>query len=210
MNKKKILLSVVIAVILVMAISVTAFAADVPTVNSSSNAPKSGDKITFTITVPGEGMQANVSASDNLKYEESKGAISSNESAFAALNVGVIGGSSVTYTYVVTGEAGEEYSFTLSSIVLADGSKGADITVSGKIAETSVPSDPTDPDQPVDPDQPADPDTPAQGGDTQDKGELDDVPKTGDASQDMWIYAVMALAAAGVIGAVAFKKAFSK
>lgn len=214
MNKKKII-SIVVAAVLVMAMSATALAA-APVISVDNPTPQVGDKITFTIRTSDVAVTADVQASDNLQYEDAIGATAANENSFASVN-----SATVTYTYTVTGEAGEAYSFALTNVVCSDGESDVEETVApvtGTVEAAPVPSgDPSEPTQqpsedPSEPtQQPSEPtgEPSAQPSDSQNADELDDVPKTGDATTDLWVLAVVGIAAAATVAVVAGKKVFS-
>ena len=132
-----------------------------------------------------------------------------------------LGGSQSVYTCVVTAEEGQDYSFTLTNVEVSVEGSGlqseADKTVSGTVEAAPAPSedpqpstqpseDPSEPTQ-----QPSEPtgEPSAQPSDSQNADELDDVPKTGDATTDLWVLAVVGIAAAATVAVVAGKKVFS-
>ncbi|WP_353422805.1 hypothetical protein [Christensenella massiliensis] len=214
-KKKKVIISIVMAAILVMAMSVTALAAE-PVISVDNPKPQVGDQITFTIKTSDVSVVAEVQASDNLHFEGSTGAMAANENKFASVN-----SATVTYTYTVTGEAGEAYSFALANVVCSDGSSDVEETVApvtGTVEAAPAPSgDPSEPTQqpsedPSEPtQQPSEPtgEPSAQPSDSQNADELDDVPKTGDATTDLWVLAAVGIAAAAAVAVVAGKKVFS-
>ena len=226
MKKSKILISMVVAVVLVLSLAATAFAATATVVASSSEV-KAGDTISFTVSSTDAGLSADVAVSDNLEFVSVDNEMLSFENNLNIL--GIMGDSDVVYTYRVAADAvaGETISFQLTNVVsanaagqeTAEADAGATATV---VADEPVvdPDDPTDPSDPVGPTDPSDPTDPSEPEDPADPSnpsdeqpsddQLDDVPKTGDATTDMWTGAIIALAVAGVIGIVAGKKAFSK
>lgn len=219
MKKSKIILSVVVAAVLVMAMAVTAFAV-APGVSISNKSPKAGDTVTFTVTCPDEGMQADVTVSNNLTFV-------SNTGMFSKQNKVIIVGKNdtVTYTYKVKADAAanSKIEFSLSNVVLNDGGPndipGDPASVSGTVTAPVAP--PTqEPTQPTNPPATQEPTQPTQNPTTNptstssasatSSSNLDKVPKTGDTTTDLFVLAVIAIAAAGTIGVVACKKAFSK
>lgn len=202
-KKKKIVLSIVLAAVLVMAMSVTAFAA-APSVSVSNPSPNVGDTVTFTVSCPSDvaGISADI-ATSGLQYV-SKSSNMGNESMLITL------GNSASYTYKVTAAAGETVSFALSNVITADvdgnetpetGTFSATATVAAPAEPTSQPtgqptSDPTE--------EPS-----ASASASAKAGGLDDVPKTGDTTTDIMLFAVIGLAAAATVAIVAGKKALS-
>lgn len=226
MKKSKILISMVVAVVLVLSLAATAFAATATVVASSSEV-KAGDTISFTVSSTDAGLSADVAVSDNLEFVSVDNEMLSFENNLNIL--GIMGDSDVVYTYRVAADAvaGETISFQLTNVVSAnaagqetaeaDASATATVVADEPVVDPDDPTDPsdpvgpTDPSDPTDPSEPEDPADPSNPSDEQPSDDqLDDVPKTGDATTDMWTGAIIALAVAGVIGIVAGKKAFSK
>ena len=231
MKKSKILISMVVAVVLVLSLAATAFAATATVVASSSEV-KAGDTISFTVSSTDAGLSADVTVSDNLEFVSVDNEMLSFENNLNIL--GIMGDSDVVYTYKVAADAaaGETISFQLTNVVSANAAgvetDEADASATATVVadepvdpdDPTDPSDPTDPTDPVGPTDPSDPTDPSEPEDPADPSnpsdeqpsddQLDDVPKTGDATTDMWTGAIIALAVAGVIGIVAGKKAFSK
>ncbi len=214
-KKKKIVLSIVLAAVLVMAMSVTAFAA-APSVSASNPSPNVGDTVTFTVSCPSDvaGISADI-ATSGLQYV-SKSSIMGNESMLITL------GNSASYTYKVTAAAGETVSFSLSNVVTSDAS-GNETNETGVYAATATVATPAQPtseptSQPTS--QPSNEPTsqptsnpgsnPSASASASAKaGGLDDVPKTGDTTTDIMLFAVIGLAAAATVAIVAGKKALS-
>ena len=228
MKKSKILISMVVAVVLVLSLAATAFAATATVVASSSEV-KAGDTISFTVSSTDAGLSADVTVSDNLEFVSVDNEMLSFENNLNIL--GIMGDSDVVYTYKVAADAaaGETISFQLTNVVSANAAGQETAEADAGATATVVADEPVDPDEPTDPSDPTDPVGPTDPSDPTDPSEpedpadpsnpsdeqpsddqLDDVPKTGDATTDMWTGAIIALAVAGVIGIVAGKKAFSK
>ena len=212
MNKKmRILLSTVVAAVLVLAMSVTAFAA-APTTSITQDA-KSGDEVRVTISLGGEdlGLSAKITPSANLTFQGIEG------NTYAREDTVILGPGfeSATYVYTVSGEAGDAYNVTLSSVETS-GSDGQpvsqqDVVLSSEIAGAVEP-EPTPSEQPSE--QPSEEPTPsdeqpapsAQPSDSTSQDELDDVPKTGDATTDAWVWIAVAIVAGATIAVIAGKK----
>ena len=205
-KKKKIVLSIVLAAVLVMAMSVTAFAA-APSVSASNPSPNVGDTVTFTVSCPSDvaGIQGDI-ATSGLQYVSR----TTTPAGMGGENTLVTLGNSASYTYKVTAAAGETVSFALSNVITADvdgnetpetGTFSATATVAAPAEPTSQPtgqptSDPTE-----------EPSASASASAKTDN--LDDVPKTGDTTTDIMLFAVIGLAAAATVAIVAGKKALS-
>lgn len=205
-KKKKIVLSIVLAAVLVMAMSVTAFAA-APSVSVSNPSPNVGDTVTFTVSCPSDvaGISADI-ATSGLQYVSR----TTTPAGMGGENTLVTLGNSASYTYKVTAAAGETVSFALSNVITADvdgnetpetGTFSATATVAAPAEPTSQPtgqptSDPTE-----------EPSASASASAKTDN--LDDVPKTGDTTTDIMLFAVIGLAAAATVAIVAGKKALS-
>lgn len=228
-KRKMILLSIVAALILVMAFSASAFAAGEAFstgISKSADSVKVGDTVSFTVNfnVSGgsmAGFQAGVTASSNLQFvsaaksgsyslnadpQESGLVIEGNRTQAVAAG----GSASVTYQYKVLSGTSASFAFTNVKGFDAEGNAvayaGGNPSASVSVTETPVPT-PT-PDQPGT--EPTGEPTAAPTTAPETDSKLDKVPKTGDATTDIIVFAVIALAAAGTIGAVAGKKAFSK
>lgn len=111
---KKILLSTAVAVVLVAALAVTAFAVGV----SGPSSVATGDKIDITVTGSEQGTSGRVSVS-GLRVDSVSGDLSS-PSDFLVLADGP-GGLTATYSCTVTAEAGETASFSVSNVVVSNG-----------------------------------------------------------------------------------------
>ncbi len=217
MKKMKVVLAVAVAAVMVMAMSLTALAAPADVTISNEHA-KTGDTVTVTVSTTDRVRNADVQVS-GLEITGVSGGMSTEE------NVNLIadlGGSQSVYTCVVTAEEGQDYSFTLTNVEVSVEGSGlqseADKTVSGTVEAAPAPSgDPSEPTQqpsedPSEPtQQPSEPtgEPSAQPSDSQNADELDDVPKTGDATTDLWVLAVVGIAAAATVAVVAGKKVFS-
>ena len=225
--KKKKIMSIALAAILVLAFAAAGFAADVPiNVEIDNSKPNPRDTITVKVSCTANdvgGFEGKISTK-GLEYVGTTGKPLSDETQLTVMGTG-----SVTYTYKVTAKAGDTINFSLSGVKVANeagtdwhnpvGNFAVSGTVAAAVEPDPEPSTPVTPDPepstPVNPDpQPStNPETPSEGGSTGDTAKdsaLDDVPKTGDATTDMWVFAVIALAAAGTIGIAAYRKAFSK
>ena len=216
MKKMKVVLAVAVAAVMVMAMSLTALAAPADVTISNEHA-KTGDTVTVTVSTTDRGLNADVQVS-GLEITGVSGGMITEE------NVNLIadlGGSQSVYTCVVTAEEGQDYSFTLTNVEVSVEGSGlqseADKMVSGTVEAAPAPSedpqpstqpseDPSEPTQ-----QPSEPtgEPSAQPSDSQNADELDDVPKTGDATTDLWVLAVVGIAAAATVAVVAGKKVFS-
>lgn len=212
MKKMKVVLAVAVAAVMVMAMSLTALAAPADVTISNEHA-KTGDTVTVTVSTTDRGLNADVQVS-GLEITGVSGGMSTEE------NVNLIadlGGSQSVYTCVVTAEEGQDYSFTLTNVEVSVEGSGlqseADKTVSGTVEAAVDPQPSTQPSEdPSEPtQQPSEPtgEPSAQPSDSQNADELDDVPKTGDATTDLWVLAVVGIAAATTVAVVAGKKVFS-
>ena len=212
MKKRKVVRAVAVAEVLVMAMSLTALAAPADVTISNEHA-KTGDTVTVTVSTTDRGLNADVQVS-GLEITGVSGGMSTEE------NVNLIadlGGSQSVYTCVVTAEEGQDYSFTLTNVEVSVEGSGlqseADKTVSGTVEAAVDPQPSTQPSEdPSEPtQQPSEPtgEPSAQPSDSQNADELDDVPKTGDATTDLWVLAVVGIAAAATVAVVAGKKVFS-
>lgn len=212
MKKMKVVLAVAVAAVMVMAMSLTALAAPADVTISNEHA-KTGDTVTVTVSTTDRGLNADVQVS-GLEITGVSGGMSTEE------NVNLIadlGGSQSVYTCVVTAEEGQDYSFTLTNVEVSVEGSGlqseADKTVSGTVEAAVDPQPSTQPSEdPSEPtQQPSEPtgEPSAQPSDSQNADELDDVPKTGDATTDLWVLAVVGIAAAATVAVVAGKKVFS-
>lgn len=218
MKKMKVVLAVAVAAVMVMAMSLTALAAPADVTISNEHA-KTGDTVTVTVSTTDRGLNADVQVS-GLEITGVSGGMSTEE------NVNLIadlGGSQSVYTCVVTAEEGQDYSFTLTNVEVSVEGSGlqseADKTVTGTVEAAVDPQPSTQPSedpQPSEPtgeptQQPSEPtgEPSAQPSDSQNADELDDVPKTGDATTDLWVLAVVGIAAAATVAVVAGKKVFS-
>ena len=217
-KKKKIVLSIVLAAVLVMAMSVTAFAA-APSVSVSNPSPNVGDTVTFTVSCPSDvaGIQGDI-ATSGLQYVSR----TTTPAGMGGENTLVTLGNSASYTYKVTAAAGETVSFSLSGVVTSDAS-GNETNETGTYAASATVATPAQPtseptSQPTS--QPSNEPTsqptsnpgsnPSASASASAKaGGLDDVPKTGDTTTDIMLFAVIGLAAAATVAIVAGKKALS-
>ena len=225
---KKILLSAAVAVMLVAALAVTAFAVGV----SGPSSVDTGDTITITVSGSGEGTSGKISTS-GLDITSVSGGMST---ASDLLLLSEYGGMTATYTCTVTAGAGETASFSVSDVTVSDGtsdSPGEGGSWSATVAGASEPSDEPSSEPSDEPSQnpSSEPSgdasasasasgSAAPGGQTTHKpgtsgsvkpgtsGKTDNMPKTGDATMDLWTLAVIA-AACATVAVVAGKKVFS-
>ena len=220
--KKKTILSIALAAILVLAFATTGMAADVPVkVTIDNSNPNPGDTVNITVSCTGNdigGFEGKVTTS-GLKYISDDGQFS-NETQLRAMGSG-----SVTYTYTVEGQPGDAIKFSLSDVKVGDAAGSSwhnpvgDFAVSGTVEAAVNPQPSTQPSEDLQPSedpseptqQPSEPtgEPSAQPSDSQNADELDDVPKTGDATTDLWVLAVVGIAAAATGAVVAGKKVFS-
>ena len=207
-KKKKIVLSIVLAAVLVMAMSVTAFAA-APSVSVSNPSPSVGDTVTFTVSCPSDvaGIQGDI-ATSGLQYVSR----TTTPAGMGGENTLVTLGNSASYTYKVTAAAGETVSFSLSNVISADidGNETPEAETFSATATVAAPAEPTS--QPTNEptsDPTAEPSASASASASAKTGGLDDVPKTGDTTTDIMLFAVIGLAAAATVAIVAGKKALS-
>lgn len=228
---KKVLLSAAVAVMLVAALAVTAFAA------SSISGPGSveqGETITITVSTDANGFSGNVSTS-GLEVISGTGGMSN---ASSVIILADMGGNTATYTCRVTGEPGSTVSFSLSNCKESDGQSDTDVTVapwSATVAGGSEPSqeptqrptqepsqEPTQvPTSSVEPTAsgtatstasgaPGASVSPSAGTSAKpSSGTQDKMPKTGDATMDLWTLVIIA-AACGAVAIVAGKKVLSR
>ena len=218
MKKSKIVLSIALIAILIMTMGITVFAA-APDVSVSKSTAENGETVSFTITTTDAGLEASITPSTNLEFVEISGGFYSTEGKAIILNTAgdFGGGNSVTYTYKINGAVDETYSLTVSNIVVSDNSGNEspveeDITVSGKIIAAPVttpePAEPT-PEPTVKPSEnPTPTSAPSASNDTN-NDELDDVPKTGDATMANGMVLMVVMLAAASVAIVAGKKMVS-
>lgn len=210
--KRKMLISMAVAVVLVMALAATAMAAVSISGPSSVN---TGDTIQVTVSGTGDGVNGAVST-QGLEFVS----VSNNmcaQGAFVLLpNYGT---TSATYTYTVTAGAGETVSVTLSNCEEAQGDTAVSIpgdSWSATVPAGQTPSEPSD--QPTNSSEPTS--TATNGGSSNGggsgsgssgtgSGNTDKMPKTGDATMDLWTLCVIAAGATG-IAVFAGRKAFQK
>ena len=222
--KRKTLLSISVAVVLVVAMAATAFAsADSSISVSGPGSISTGETIQITVNGTGLGVNADLSVS-GLTIDSISNAFSGNS---GVVLLPAFGTSSVTYTCTVTAGAGETASFVLSN-AQATGDNDDVFSISGDSWSATVPSASTPTDTPTD--QPTDEpsSTPSNGGSGSNggsssgnggsssnggsstgSGNADKMPKTGDATMDLWVLAVVAAGCAGA-AVVAGKKVFAK
>lgn len=217
--KRKTLLSISLAALLVVAMAATAFAAPGSVSCSGPGSISTGETISITVTGTGLGINAEVSTS-GLSFVSVSNAFSSQGGVVLLPDFGT---PSVTYTYTVTAGAGETASFTLSGATSADDNDQV-VSISGDSWSATVPANEPEPSE----EPPAPSTTPggeqsaapssgsgsgggSNGGTSggSSSGKTDKMPKTGDATMDLWVLAVIA---AGCTGAavVAGKKVFSR
>ena len=228
MNKKmRILLSAIVAVALVLAMSVTALAAA-----PSYSVTQEGNEVRVTVRTTDGGLQANVNPSANLTFKDVEGGLPGASTDKMMFIVSAMGGDSVTYIYEVSGEAGDAFSVAFTNVISSnvDGTTStpeADFTAKGEIAGAVEPG-PTPSEQPSEQpsekpseqpsekpsEQPSEEPAPsdeqpapsAQPSDSTSQDELDDVPKTGDATTDAWVWIAVAIVAGATIAVIAGKK----
>lgn len=223
-------ISVGIAVLLVLAMGATAYAAaDI----SGPSSVEPGETIELTVTGGNNGMSANVSTS-GLEFVSASGSLSD---ASHLIILQDAGGMSVNYTYRVTASSGT-VSFSLRNVTQSteDGTTkqpNASWSASVEAAEptatpspTAAPSDDVNPteapgenpsEQPSEsPSESASPGasggtgtTPGgQGGSGTSSGQQDKMPKTGDTTVDLWMLLAVA-AGAAITAIIAGKKMFT-
>ena len=206
--KKKMLVSISIALVMVAALAVTALAgASV----SGPEAVKPGDTIQVTISGTGQGVNGTVTASGL----ECTGVSSQLSAPGAFVLLPDYGTSSVTYTYRVTAASGQ-VSVTLSNVTDSVNDQPQAAAGSTWSADVIADTTPTDEPSQVPSGEPSGdasasvkPGTSASvkpGAATADG--KDKLPKTGDATMDLWVLAVIAAGAVST-AVIAGKKAFS-
>lgn len=134
--KKKVLLSAAVAVMLVAALAVTAFAA---TSVDGPGSIENGERITITISTTADGFSGNISTS-GLSFVSCDNDLCNSSSAIILADAGQ---SSATYTYTVTAGPGETASFRVSNGTESDGDSDSSVSVGGWSA--TVPAAPTNP-----------------------------------------------------------------
>ena len=216
------LFSISMAVVLVVALAATGLAAAAGSVSvSGPSSISTGQQVQITVSGTGDGVNGTVAVS-NLTIDSISNQFSS---ASGVVLLPSFGTASVVYTCTVTAGAGETASFSVTGATAA-GPDNTVVDIPGASWSATVaaenPSTPT-PDQPDQPDQPATPtegnnggssnqggssNSGSQSGTSSSNGSTDKMPKTGDATMDLWTLAVIA---AGCVGIAVFagKKAFS-
>ena len=214
--RKKALISAAVAVMLVAAFAAVAFAAGVSVSGPSSIS--TGETIQITVTGAGEGASGSVSTS-GLDVVSVSGAPLSDTSNFVVADA--LGGLSATYNCTVTAGAGETASFTVSGVTISNGTQDEpgdggswSATVAGGTEPTQEPSTQPTGDASAQPSGSAGASASAgssssvKPGTSAKPGTTDNMPKTGDATMDLWTLAIIAAACAAV-AVVAGKKVFS-
>ena len=218
--KKKMLVSISIALVMVAALAVTALAgASV----SGPEAVKPGDTIQVTISGTGQGVNGTVTASGL----ECTGVSSQLSAPGAFVLLPDYGTSSVTYTYRVTAASGQ-VSVTLSNVTESVNDQpqaAAGSTWSAQVIADTTPTDePSQQPSGTPSDEPSQAPTDEPSGDASASvkpgtsasvkpGSVaadgkDKLPKTGDATMDLWVLAVIAAGAVST-AVIAGKKVFS-
>ena len=220
--KKKMLVSISIALVMVAALAVTALAgASV----SGPSTVKPGDTIQVTISGTGQGVNGTVTASGL----ECTGVSSQLSAPGAFVLLPDYGTSSVTYTYRVTAASGQ-VSVTLSNVTesvndqpqaAAGSTWSADV-----IADTTPTDEPSQQPSGTPSDEPSQAPSGEPSGDASASASVkpgtsasvkpgaatadgkDKLPKTGDATMDLWVLAVIAAGAVST-AVIAGKKVFS-
>ncbi|MEA4854380.1 MAG: PT domain-containing protein [Christensenella sp.] len=208
-KKKKVVLSIMLAVMLVMVVSVTAFAA-APSVSISNTSPKTGDTVTFTIKCSENvaGIQGAISTS-GLQYISKV----TNPSGMGSETMLITLGNTASYTYKVTAAAGEQVSFSLANVITSD-AEGNETTETGVFAAAATVVTPTEPtaeptaEPTVQPtaEPTAQPTVNPSASASATADSLDDVPKTGDTTTDVMLFVMIGIVAAAAIMIVAVKK----
>ena len=209
-TRSKITLTVALIMVMIMAATMMALAAEKPSVTVSNETPEAGEEITFTIRTTNPSLEGNVSVSSNLTFVEVDGGIYSDATSFM-----MIAANRITYTYKVNDDAaGQEFSFNLSGLNAHSGNPEdeaeaiAGFSVSGTVAGGVEPETPSPEPSPAPSPEPSTP-RPAR------PQQLDDAPKTGDVTTDygtiaLWVIAIGAIAALGTAGFIAHKKSSAK
>lgn len=209
--KRKTLLSIAVAVLLVAAMAATAFAASDSSLSvSGPGSISTGQTIEIAVSGTGLGVSADVEI-EGLEYVGVSNAFSGPN---GVVLLPAFGPGSVVYTYTVTAEAGETASFRLVNAT-ATGDDDSTFSIPGDSWSATVPAGEEPSDQPTEEPSTAPSGTPSGGGSSSGgnsgsgSGNADKMPKTGDATVDLWVLAVIA---AGCTGAavVAGKKVFAK
>ena len=222
--KKKMLVSISIALVMVAALAVTALAgASV----SGPSTVKPGDTISVTISGTGQGVNGTVTASGL----ECTGVSSQLSAPGAFVLLPDYGTSSVTYTYRVTAASGQ-VSVTLSNVTESVNDQPQ--AAAGSTWSAEVIADTTPTDEPSQQPSGTPSDEPSQTPSGEPSGEpsgdasasvkpgtsasvkpgaatadgKDKLPKTGDATMDLWVLAVIAAGAVST-AVIAGKKVFS-
>ena len=216
--KKKMLVSISIALVMVAALAVTALAgASV----SGPSTVKPGDTISVTISGTGQGVNGTVTASGL----ECTGVSSQLSAPGAFVLLPDYGTSSVTYTYRVTAASGQ-VSVTLSNVTESVNDQPQ--AAAGSSWSAQVIADTTPTDEPSQQPSTAPSDEPSQAPSGEPSGDAsasvkpgtsasvkpgtagnkDRLPKTGDATMDLWVLAVIAAGAVST-AVIAGKKVFS-
>ena len=206
-TRSKKTLTVALIMVIIVATSMMALAAENPSVAVNNPAPEVGDTIVFTVTPNNFTLEGKVSASSNLTYVSSTGA--SDESGFFTTME-----SDVRFTYRVNdGSEGQEFTFTVSGLEAHDGGSSLDMEpIAGSFsASGTVAGEPAAPETPSPEPTSPEPSTPRPSRPQQ----LDDAPKTGDVTTDygtiaLWVIAIGAIAALGTAGFIAHKKSSAK
>ena len=225
---KKFLFGASLAIVLVAALAATAFAVDI---TGLPDTVEPGQTVQITVTGSESGTSGKISTS-GLSISNVSGDFSTPQDFVV---VEPVGGLSVVYTCTVTAPAGDTVSFSVSDVVLSNGDRdatGEAASVSAAVESaaeptqepTSVPTDEPTTQPSVQPSAapggqttasaaPSGSVKPASGAAATAKPAAgsgkDKLPKTADASMDLWTLAAAAGACAG-IAVIAGRKAFSK
>lgn len=229
---RKVLFSASLAIVLVAALAATAFAVDI---TGLPDTVEPGQTVQITVTGSESGTSGKISTS-GLAISSVSGDFSTPQDFVV---VEPVGGLSVVYSCTVTASAGETVSFSVSDVVLSNGDRDASGEAASVSAAVGSPEDPTQAPTSAPTDdataqpsvQPSVQPSSAPGGQTtasaRPSGSVkpasgaaatakpaagsgkDKLPKTADASMDLWTLAAAAGACAG-IAVIAGRKAFSK
>ncbi|MBD5559677.1 MAG: hypothetical protein HDQ87_04875 [Clostridia bacterium] len=221
--KRKTLLSISVAVLLVVAMSATVFAAADSSVSvSGPGSISTGQTISITVTGTGLGIDGSVST-EGLTVDSVSNQFSS---LGHVVLLPMMGTNQVTYTCTVTAGAGETASFAVVDVTAADENDGV-FSISGDSWSATVPGGGSDEPEPSASSGTTPSTAPSgqptggatnggsgtgsgsNGGSSTGSGNTDKMPKTGDATMDLWVLAVIAAGCAGA-AVVAGKKVFAK
>ena len=219
--KCKTLLSLTLCVLLVTALSATAFAEAAPTCTvSGPQNISTGDTIQIVMNGDNAGMIDGFVQTSGLSYVDVSVDIA-NEISFTLMPTGDL--TELIYTYTVTAQPGETASFSATDIRVNNGQStlpntGWSAVVAGATASEEPSEQPTD-SSGSQTAPPAATGTTGSSGTSSTGGSgsntasgsanKDRIPKTGDATTDLWVLAVLACGCSG-LALIAARKAFSR